>query len=77
MISKEINYLILYRTLRISQPQDERNKMDQKWKNLSKMAQKTNQNFVDPILPFNEGFVLSDYNSVYKSIYNKEKYLND
>ena len=67
----------VYRTLRISQPQDERNKMDQKWKNLSKMAQKTNQNFVDPVLPFNEGFVLSDYNSVYKRIYNKEKYLND
>ena len=67
----------VYRTLRISQPQDEGDKMDQKWKNLSKMAQKTNQNFVDPVLPFNEGFVLSDYNSVYKSIYNKEKYLND
>ena len=67
----------VYRTLRIAQPQDERNKMDQKWKNLSKMAQKQNQNFVDPVLPFNEGFVLSDYNSVYKSIYNKEKYLND
>ena len=66
-----------YRTLRITQPQDERNKMDQKWKNLSKIAQKQNQNFVDPVLPFNEGFVLSDYNSVYKSIYNKEKYLND
>ena len=66
-----------YRTLRIAQPQDERNKMDQKWKNLSKMAQKQNQNFVDPVLPFNEGFVLSDYNSVYKSIYYKYKYLND
>ena len=76
MISK-IVYFNTHRTLRISQPQDERNKMDQKWKNLSKMAQKTNQNFVDPVLPFNEGFVLSDYNSVYKSIYNKEKYLND
>ena len=76
MISNFI-YIMSYRTLRITQPQDERNKMDQKWKNLSKMAQKQNQNFVDPVLPFNEGFVLSDYNSVYKSIYNKEKYLND
>ena len=76
MISNFI-YLMSYRTLRITQPQDERNKMDQKWKNLSKMAQKQNQNFVDPVLPFNEGFVLSDYNLVYKSIYNKEKYLND
>lgn len=51
--------------------------MDQKWKNLSKLAQKNNSNFTEPILPFNEGYVLSDYNSVYKSIYNKEKYLND
>ena len=34
-------------------------------------------NFVEPVLPFNDGYVLSDYNSVYKNIYNKEKYLND
>ena len=65
------------KTIRITQPQDERNKLDQKWKNLTKLAQKSNNGFVEPVLPFNEGYVLSDYNSVYKSIYNKEKYLND
>ena len=38
---------------------------------------KKSTNFVEPVLPFNDGYVLSDYNSVYKNIYNKEKYLND
>ena len=65
------------KTLRITQPPDERNKMDQKWKNLCKLAMKNNPNFTEPVLPFSDGYVISDYNSVYRSIYNKEKYLND
>ena len=65
------------KSIRIAQPPDERNKLDQKWKGLCKLAEKANMNFVEPVLPFNDGYVLSDYNSVYKNIYNKEKYLND
>jgi hypothetical protein len=38
---------------------------------------KNNPNFTEPVLPFSDGYVISDYNSVYRSIYNKEKYLND
>ena len=41
------------------------------------MAQKTKQNFVDTVIPLNEELVLREYNTIYKSIYNKEKYLND
>ena len=65
------------KSLRITQPPEERSKMDQKWKNLTKMAMKANPNFTEPVVPFSDNYVLSDYNSVYKSIYNKEKYLND
>ena len=65
------------KNLRVTQPQDERNKMDQKWKNLSKLAKKNNPNFVEPILPFSDGYVIGDYNAVYRRVYNKEKYLND
>lgn len=63
--------------LRINQPIEERSKMDQKWKNLTKIAQKNNSNFTEPVIPFSDNYVLSDYNAVYRSIYNKEKYLND
>jgi serine/threonine-protein phosphatase 2A regulatory subunit B' len=65
------------KTLRINQPADERSKLDQKWKSLCKLAQKNNPKFSEPIIPFSDNYVLRDYNSVYKSIYNKEKYLND
>ena len=63
------------KTLRIAMPQDERNKLDQKWKNFEKIAKKTNPNFVEPILPFSDNYVICNYNSVYRNIYNKEKYL--
>lgn len=64
------------KSLRIVQPPDERSKMDKKWREFTKQAQR-NANFKEPIIPFSENYVLCDYNSVYKSIYNKEKYLND
>ena len=63
------------KSLRITMPQDERNKLDQKWKNFEKIAKKTNPNFVEPILPFSDNYIICNYNSVYRNIYNKEKYL--
>ena len=63
------------KTLRITQPPEERSKIDQKWKNLMKIAKKNNPNFTEPIIPFSDNYVLCNYNSVYKHIYNKEKYL--
>jgi serine/threonine-protein phosphatase 2A regulatory subunit B' len=63
------------KALRIVQPPEERNKMDQKWKNFTKIAKKSNPNFVEPIIPFSDNYVICNYNSVYRNIYNKEKYL--
>ena len=63
------------KNLRITQPPEERTKMDQKWRNFEKIAKKNNPNFVDPIIPFSDNYVICNYNSVYKNIYNKEKYL--
>ena len=63
------------KNLRITQPPEERSKMDQKWKTFEKIAAKNNPNFVDPIIPFADNYVICNYNSVYKNIYNKEKYL--
>ena len=63
------------KNLRISQPQEERNKLDMKWRNFTKIAKKSNPNFEEPIIPFADNYVLCNYNSVYKNIYNKEKYL--
>ena len=63
------------KSLRIIMPPEERNKLDQKWKNFVKTAKKQNPNFVEPVLPFSDSYVICNYNSVYKNIYNKEKYL--
>ena len=63
------------KTLRISMPPEERNKLDQKWKNFEKIAKKANPNFVEPVIPFSDNYVICNYNSVYRNIYNKEKYL--
>ena len=46
-----------------------------KWRNFTKIAKKTNPNFIEPIIPFSDNYVLCNYNSVYRNIYNKEKYL--
>ena len=62
------------KNLRITQPPEERNKMDQKWRNFEKIAKK-NPNFREPIIPFSDNYVICNYNSVYRNIYNKEKYL--
>ena len=63
------------KNLRITQPPEERNKLDQKWRNFEKIAKKNNPNFVEPVIPFSDNYVICNYNSVYKNIYNKEKYL--
>ena len=39
------------------------------------IEEKVSRNFIEPIIPFSDNYVLCNYNSVYKNIYNKEKYL--
>jgi hypothetical protein len=76
MISKYFLFFYFNRSIRISQPIDERNKIDQKWKNLTAVAKTKNPKFVDPVVPFREDVVLCDFNHVYRNIYDKEKYIN-
>jgi hypothetical protein len=62
--------------VRISQPADERQKLDLKWKNFSATARTKVNKFVDPVVPFKDDVVLCEFNSVYRNIYDKEKFLN-
>jgi len=65
----------LDKNLNVGMPPEERNKLDQKWKNLILIAKKSNPNFVEPVIPFSDNYVICNYNSVYRKIYNIEKYL--
>ena len=40
------------------------------------IAKNKNPNFEEPTLPFSENYCISNYNGVYKKIYNKDKYLD-
>ena len=51
--------------------------MKHKWKNLYNLVMKNNPNCNQKVLPFSDGYIISVYISLYRSIYNKEKYLND
>lgn len=66
----------IFRNLRIIQPPEERNKLDQKWKSLAQAAKQKNPKFTEPIIPYRDDVVLCEFNSVYKNIYDKEKYIN-
>ena len=68
--------LIYFRTLRISQPAEERLKLDQKWKTFSLAAKQKNSKFSEPVIPYRDDVVLCEFNSVYRNIYDKEKYIN-
>lgn len=61
---------------RLTQTTETRNAIEQKWKAYTQLAKSKNSKFVEPILPFKEDTILGDYNDVYRSIYDKERYLN-
>lgn len=65
------------KSVRVFQPADERQKMDLKWKTFSNNAKNKNTKYVEPIIPFRDDVILSEFNPVYKNIYDKEKYLNN
>lgn len=62
--------------MRIAQPVEERTKLDQKWKSFAQAAKQKNPKFSDPVIPYRDDVVLCEFNSVYKNIYDKEKYIN-
>ena len=59
------------------QPNEERIELDLKWKELSRNAKINFKDFKEPIIPFRDDVVLCGYNKVYKTIYDKEMFLND
>jgi serine/threonine-protein phosphatase 2A regulatory subunit B' len=65
------------KSVRVFQPIEERQKMDLKWKTFSNNAKNKNPKYVEPIIPFKDDVILSDFNPIYKNIYDKEKYLNN
>ena len=67
----------LDKSVRVFQPTEERQKMDLKWKTFSNSAKNKNTKYVEPVIPFKDDVILSDFNLVYKNIYDKEKYLNN
>ena len=62
--------------MRINQPPEERIKLDQKWKSFVQVAKQKNPKFQEPVIPYKDDVVLCEFNSVYKNIYDKEKYIN-
>jgi serine/threonine-protein phosphatase 2A regulatory subunit B' len=64
------------KSIRITQPIEERLKLDQKWKIFANNAKNKNPKYVEPIIPFKDDVILCDFNGVYKNIYDKEKFLN-
>jgi hypothetical protein len=56
---------------------EDRSKIELQWEKYFKMAKKANQKLEDPILPYSEGVNLYEVNSVYRDIYDKEKYINN
>lgn len=67
----------LDKSIRVSQPIEERQKLDQKWKTFSNTAKTKNPKYLEPVIPFKDDVILSDFNYVYKNIYDKEKFLNN
>jgi hypothetical protein len=50
--------------------------LDQKWQSFISTAKKWDKKFVEPAVPFGDDVSLSEFNSVYKSIYDKERFLS-
>jgi len=65
------------KSVRVFQPPEERQKMDSKWKTFSNNAKNKNPKYIEPIIPFKDDVILSEFNPIYKNIYDKEKYINN
>lgn len=65
------------KSVRVFQPVDERQKMDLKWATFSNNAKNKNPKYVEPTIPFKDDVILSEFNPIYKNIYDKEKFLNN
>lgn len=50
--------------------------MDNKWEKLNLKIKTTQSSYVEPNYPFQPGHLISDFNVLYKKIYDKEKFVN-
>lgn len=57
----------------VQQTAEERNTLDKKWQLLEKQVAKANPSFEPPALPFQNGSLPKDFNSVYNKVYDKLK----
>jgi len=60
----------------LKQLDDERNSMDKKWEKIDRNLKSTNSGYKPPLLPFTTSKLISDFNPLYKKVYDKEKFIN-
>ncbi len=60
----------------ITQPDEERSKMDKKWDKLDRTLKSTQAGYKAPDIPFISSKLIMEYNSLYKKVYDKEKFIN-
>lgn len=60
----------------MKQNEDDRKRFDEQWEKLNKQLKSKDANYSEPALPFVKENLISDYNELYKKIYDKEKFVN-
>lgn len=60
----------------MKQGEEDRKKFDEKWEKLNKQLKAADSKYIEPKMPFTKDALISDYNELYKKIYDKEKFVN-
>jgi serine/threonine-protein phosphatase 2A regulatory subunit B' len=56
---------------------EKRVKLDQKWDRLNNQLKANKSGYKIPAVPFTSNHLVSDYNNLYKKIYDKDKFINE
>jgi len=56
---------------------EKRTELDAKWERLNTTLKSTSAGFTPPDVPFKTSELISNYNGLYRKIYDKEKFIND
>lgn len=59
----------------IKQSDNERTNLDKKWDKLERSLKTSNSSYKSPDVPFSTGKLICDFNSLYKKVYDKEKFI--
>ena len=60
----------------MKQNDDDRKNYDDKWDKLNKLLKGADNKYIEPRTPFVKDYLISDFNELYKKIYDKEKFVN-